>query len=146
MNQSYTLRRIRRTIQAVGQMLRNLREDVGILLRLRHDGIVLRHRKIGDTTIFVRADEDPGREIYLFGKYEENDSDFVLDQIRKTDICFDIGANVGYYTLMLAQWAKLGSVHAFEPVPLSCHILNANVLANKLRDWVRNSSRIHSDS
>ena len=142
MTQNYSVRRIKHTIQAVAQVLRNVYQDVRIFLRLRHDEIVLRNRRIGDTNILVRADEDPGRDIYLFGKYEENESDFVLSRIRESDVCFDVGANVGYYTLMLAQRAKRGSVHAFEPVPLNFHILNTNVLANKLRNVIVNNCAV----
>jgi FkbM family methyltransferase len=41
-----------------------------------------------------------------------------LSLIRDGDTVLDVGANVGYYTLLFSQIVgKVGEVHAFEPVP-----------------------------
>jgi FkbM family methyltransferase len=134
----YPVRRFVHTSQAAAQLLRNVNQDMRMLLRRWHDGAAVRQRRLEGGSILVRADEDPGRDIYFFGCYEERDSEFVLHNIRECDICFDVGANVGYYTVMLAHFAKHGSVHSFEPVPLSYHLLSANVLINKLNNVVVN--------
>ena len=43
----------------------------------------------------------------------------------------DLGANIGYYTLILAQLVgKSGHVYAFEPDPLNFEILSKNVKEN----------------
>lgn len=43
-----------------------------------------------------------------------------LQLIRQGDVVFDVGANVGYFTLLFSDLAGAnGAVHAFEPVPLT---------------------------
>ena len=52
--------------------------------------------------------------------------------IKKGDTVVDLGANIGYYTLILAQLVgKSGHVHAFEPEPSNFEILSKNVKENK---------------
>ena len=47
-----------------------------------------------------------------------------LRTIRKGDIIFDLGANVGYYSVLFSKLCgKHGSVHCFEPVPETFQLL-----------------------
>jgi FkbM family methyltransferase len=49
----------------------------------------------------------------------------------------DVGANIGYYTLVLAKAVGAhGAVHAFEPVPRLFETLSRNVGANGFRNVV----------
>lgn len=104
--------------------------DLKLLTRTWRGGPVLKQRRLNGLKLLVRADEDVGREIYFFGQYERDDSELLLHAIRETDVCVDIGASCGYYTLGMALAARKGRVHAFEPVPLNYHILMANLLLN----------------
>jgi FkbM family methyltransferase len=48
--------------------------------------------------------------------------------VRRGDVVFDVGANVGYYTLLFSHLVgSRGQVHAFEPVPPTFELLAANV-------------------
>ena len=49
---------------------------------------------------------------------------------NQASICFDIGANVGFYTLLFSQYAK--SVYAFEPLPRNLNFLKRLIDINKL--------------
>lgn len=80
--------------------------------------------------MLVRADESVGRNIYFWGRYEQEDSEYFIRSVQKSDVCIDIGANVGFYTLALARQAANGTVHAFEPVPLNRDLLSVNILTN----------------
>ena len=52
--------------------------------------------------------------------------------IKNGDIVVDLGANIGYYTLILARLVgKSGHVYAFEPDPSNFEILSKNVKENK---------------
>jgi FkbM family methyltransferase len=75
-------------------------------------------RSIDGCEVLAFANEDVGREIAYLRSYEPIDVGFLRTQIRRDDICLDLGANTGFYTLMMAKHANRGSVHAFEPVPL----------------------------
>jgi len=52
---------------------------------------------------------------------------------------FDVGANIGYYTLLMAQALRgRGEVHAFEPAPIVSSALERNASLNDLRNLVMN--------
>ena len=54
---------------------------------------------------------------------------FYLEQlIQPNFVCIDIGANVGYYSVLLSKFAgKSGHVYAVEPVPMFSRIFLKNV-------------------
>ncbi len=54
----------------------------------------------------------------------------VVERIRKHFVCFDVGAYIGYYTLLFARFAA--RVHAFEPLPANLAVLRKNVALNRL--------------
>ncbi len=52
---------------------------------------------------------------------------------------FDVGANIGYYTLLMALALRgRGEVHAFEPAPIVSSALERNASLNDLRNLVMN--------
>ncbi len=50
--------------------------------------------------------------------------------VRPTDICFDIGANLGVTSLLLAQVEGEPKIHSFEPGPRNFAALCSNLEAN----------------
>jgi FkbM family methyltransferase len=56
-----------------------------------------------------------GRRVAAGKGYFENDVALLRTYVNQTDVCWDIGANVGTYTLHLSRLAS--RVFAFEPVP-----------------------------
>lgn len=88
--------------------------------------------------LLVLANEDVGRELVYGGAYEPRETAVLRRLIKPDDVCIDVGANVGYYTTLMAQLAHDGEVHAFEPVPINWHILNCNLQANRLQNVVPN--------
>jgi FkbM family methyltransferase len=53
---------------------------------------------------------------------------FFLQLIRRGDTVFDVGANVGYFTILYSDLVgPHGSVHSFEPVPPTFAMLNEKV-------------------
>ena len=55
-------------------------------------------------------------ELISSGAYEKSVVSVVQALVGSDDVCFDIGAHYGYYTLLLAKCAGSGQVHTFEPV------------------------------
>ena len=54
------------------------------------------------------------------GRYVEPEMLGLRDLVKPGDVCFDIGAAAGLYTLALSQLAgPEGQVHSFEPVPFA---------------------------
>jgi FkbM family methyltransferase len=56
-----------------------------------------------------------GRRLAAGRGYFENDVPLLQTYVKHTDVCWDIGANIGTYTLHLSRLAS--KVFAFEPVP-----------------------------
>ena len=78
-------------------------------------------RKIGQVVLdgrhqFVWLREHVGRKIVL-RMFERKESRYFLHYLKEGDICFDIGANVGYYTnLFASRVGRRGRVIAVEPI------------------------------
>ncbi len=68
--------------------------------------------------------------LYVAGKTltERRERRFFREQVEPGMVVFDVGANVGFYTALLADLVgPAGRVHAFEPDPLSFGILKRRV-------------------
>ena len=96
--------------------------------------------------LLVLANEDVGRELVYGGAYESRETAALGRLLKPEDVCIDVGANIGYYTTLMAQLAHAGEVHAFEPVPINWHVLNCNLQANHLRNVVPNFCALAADS
>jgi FkbM family methyltransferase len=71
-------------------------------------------------------------EILNFGRLEAEEADATRRLVRDGDTVFDIGANMGWYSLTLAALFKRLAVHAFEPVPATFARLQKHVALNGL--------------
>lgn len=70
------------------------------------------------------------RDLYL-GQFERDAMDFLSHYLKPGMIVFDVGANIGVYSLLSAKYVgKRGAVHAFEPTPDTFARLRANVELN----------------
>jgi FkbM family methyltransferase len=66
------------------------------------------------------------------GHYESEAQAIFLANIRPGDVVFDIGANVGFYTLLASKLAAHGSVVAFEPLPRNLALLERHLRLNEV--------------
>lgn len=66
------------------------------------------------------------------GLHEFNEMAFVLHFLRETDVFFDLGANVGVYTLLASGICKAKSI-ALEPIPSTFKLLSRNIELNNLQ-------------
>ena len=77
-------------------------------------------------------DNGISRSLILFGKREE-DKIFILNKIFKKDMnIFDIGANIGYYTIFFLIKIKQGKILAIEPSSENLKLCKKNVELNNL--------------
>lgn len=106
----------------------------------------VRQTRINGFEILVLANEEVGRRILLHRSYEARDAELFKRVVRPDDICAEIGANTGYYAFLMASLATRGQVHAFEPSPLSFHLLGAGACLNGFSRLVANQAAVCADS
>ena len=75
---------------------------------------------------------DPDDSLFLGSHdYEPYASKLVMGLLRPGDVAVDVGAMIGYYTVILAKHVGAnGRVHAFEPDPENFALLSSNVAMN----------------
>ena len=83
--------------------------------------------KTEDHIMFLDKGDNLGLSInHIYG---ESDTKIVKKLIKNGDVVLDIGANIGYYTLIFAKLVgNSGKVFAFEPEPENFKILQKNIL------------------
>ncbi len=79
----------------------------------------------------IRFPDKIQKHIYLFGVWEPGITRFVKSRLRPGDLFIDVGANVGYYTLLAAKRVgPRGAVVAIEASPSISGMLRDNVALN----------------
>lgn len=69
-------------------------------------------------------------EILNFGDFEQAETDLMLGFVQSDSVVVDIGANVGWYSVLLGRQASRGRVIAFEPIPSTIEFLKRNLALN----------------
>jgi FkbM family methyltransferase len=83
-----------------------------------------------------------GRHVYITGEYERGTSRVIECLLQNGDTFVDIGANIGYFTLLAARCVgTTGRVIAFEPVP---HVRSQLVQNIRLNGFVNCS--VHEEA
>lgn len=73
----------------------------------------------------------------LFGRYEPQVVSVLLSMSDPIKVAYDIGAHVGFITLVLAQSVGLdGKVFAFEPAPENIAVMQQLIIQNSLQHKV----------
>jgi FkbM family methyltransferase len=106
--------------------------------RITRDGPVLCSFD-GDLRIRADLDDWLQRQIFMYGVYrvEERHRHFMLSRIKEGDTILDVGAHIGYYTLLFAKRAgKRGRVYAFEPSTNTRDRLVENISLNHLTNII----------
>ena len=69
------------------------------------------------------------------GSYEFETQRAFARLVRRGDVVYDLGANVGFYTLLGARLAGgAGAVYSFEPLPRNLEFLRKHVAMNALKN------------
>jgi len=88
-----------------------------------------------DLRVRVYPKDIIGRYIYIDGVFERDCWNFVKTFLRPDMVLFDVGANLGQYTLLGARCVgRSGHVHSFEPSERMFHELEFNVGLNGLSE------------
>jgi len=98
---------------------------------------------------FLKKDfvEIKGHKIFLDRKdslrlsikkvYEPLETEIVENEVKPGDFVLDIGANIGYFTLIFARFVgDNGKVFAFEPEPITFKLLEKNIQINNYKNVI----------
>jgi len=103
---------------------RLVRKTMEFLIRVLNPIKVLGHR------MYLNPKDD-SLGLFTKGSYELPVVDILEKHIKKGDVVLDIGANIGYHTLIMARLVgRTGKVFAFEPDPINAEYLLKNAKLN----------------
>jgi len=72
-----------------------------------------------------------GAHAFWLGTFEPEERSIFENTVREGDVVFDIGANVGFYTLLASVLVgEGGKVYAFEPLPRNLSSLKSHMKIN----------------
>jgi len=89
--------------------------------------------RVHDFELYVpKNDMQVGRTIYLSRAYEPPLTDLFLRNLKKGDVFVDVGANIGYFSMLAAsRIGPNGRVFAFEPFSQNVKLLHLSKRANR---------------
>lgn len=86
-------------------------------------------------TLYVNRKDNTIVKALVKGKYEPEETELYRTLIKPGDRVLDIGANIGYFTLLFARLVGPGGVvYAFEPDPDNFRLLRKNIKKNGYRN------------
>lgn len=110
------------------------------LARAGIGSLARRNRRLDRGRFFLLPDDYIGSTILAEGGFEKGylaSLDHLIAIARdrgllaaKVPVALDIGANIGTHTVFLSR--LFPRVHSFEPNPMICHVLEANIALNEL--------------
>lgn len=95
----------------------------------------LNYTEIQGHKMFLASDGTLG--LVINGVCEPFETEVLKKEIEKGDVVLDLGANIGYYTLIFAKLVgQKGKVYAFEPDPDNFALLAKNVGINGYKNVI----------
>lgn len=71
---------------------------------------------------------------FWLGTFEARKRRLFAKTVKPGNVVYDIGAHVGYYTILSSRLVKHGSVYAFEPLSRNLEYLRLHVGMNELKN------------
>jgi FkbM family methyltransferase len=84
--------------------------------------------------LWTKGDDWISNEVFWKGwnGYESDTSPFFYDLAAKSMVVFDVGAHVGYYSILAGLANPASKVYAFEPLPRAVQRFRKNLNENKI--------------
>lgn len=101
---------------------------------LRRDTLTATTPQYG-LSLRVKTEDVVGRHLYKYGVHEPAATNYLLNhlELEPGDVIFDIGGNIGWFSLILNRIASETNVDifSFEPDPTNFALLEENIRLNK---------------
>lgn len=102
-------------------------------VRMTHEGVTVTSAAYGISMSVDAVDLHATPYTLLdFGSYETDETRFLESVFRDGDVFLDIGANLGWYSLVLGRSCPNSRIYAFEPIPATVEVLKKNIRLNQL--------------
>lgn len=88
----------------------------------------------GQILINVNPTEHIQRQLFWYGYYEKPVGDLLKKLLRPGNTFVDVGANIGYFSLLASGNFPRGRIISLEPVSKSFEALKANIALNKINN------------
>jgi FkbM family methyltransferase len=100
-------------------------------IEINDEGVLFTSRE-NETKLFCTKNDKRTApfEILNFDKYEAQDADLMYGLIKDGDTIFDIGANIGWYSINFSKKFPTAKIYSFEPIPDTYAQLVQNVAIN----------------
>ena len=79
------------------------------------------------------------KEVFNFNNYELDEISFLTKLIKDCKVIFDIGSNIGWYSIYLDKFDGVEKIHSFEPIPANFKKLNSNLELNNTTKVLANN-------
>ena len=92
-------------------------------------------------------DQNDSLRLSINGVYGELDTSTIKQHVKKNDIIIDVGANIGYYTLLFSKiTGSSGKVFGFEPEAYNFELLKKNVKINNYTNIILEQKAVSKNS
>jgi FkbM family methyltransferase len=89
-------------------------------------------KKVDGITFLLDLREEVDFALYIDPDYNRKELSFFEEHLSATGTFLDIGANIGFFSLMVAKSFPLAQIIAFEPEPFSVGGIESNIKLNGL--------------
>jgi FkbM family methyltransferase len=101
--------------------------------------------RVGKVKIWIDLRDGLGEYWFVHQRYEPFETSLIEKLAKPGMFVLDVGANVGYYTVILAsKVGRSGQVIAFEPDPDNLVLLRRNIQSNRLSNVVCEQAAVMS--
>ena len=83
----------------------------------------------------LKLDDTDRHGFTIFGEEDKEERELLKKILKKDDIVIDVGANIGYHTVVMAKYVgENGLVYAFEPAPVNVQLLKDTMKLNNFQN------------
>lgn len=109
-------------------------------IEIQDDQVIMTSRDLGVRMLCNSKDHRLSPiEVLNFLEYEKNDSKMIDNLVDNGAIFFDIGANLGWYSINIGLSHHNVQIHCFEPIPQTYAFLQQNLKLNAVPNFVANN-------
>lgn len=117
-----------------------------LLRRILGNAVASRKYPDYSLRLYFEAAQHLGLWVRNVLRYEEKIQNYIRTYIKSESIVFDVGANIGQFTLLFAEWTgSEGKVVACEPDEKNYAFLNFNIAINKKHNVTAINKLVASD-